>query len=75
MSSYRQLYYHVTFGTFERRPILLPERREEFLRYSWGVVNGMKSRLYRIPVDRIRTESAGTPQNDLVSGRIPAAVG
>ena len=48
MSNFRQMYYHITFGTFERRPVLLPEGRDEFLRYAWGVVNGLKGHLYRI---------------------------
>jgi REP element-mobilizing transposase RayT len=42
------MYYHITFGTYERRPVLVPDRREEFLKFCWGVVTRLEGKLYRI---------------------------
>jgi putative transposase len=48
MSTYTQIYYHITFGPYERRPCLCGDRREEFFKFAWGVIKQKKCTLYRI---------------------------
>ncbi len=48
MSTFTQLYYHITFSTKGRRRVLDAGRREELFKYMWGVVKNHKSHLYRI---------------------------
>jgi REP element-mobilizing transposase RayT len=48
MSTYTQIYYHITFSTKERRPTLDASRREDLFKYIWGVVRNHRTRLYRI---------------------------
>jgi putative transposase len=48
MSTYTQIFYHITFSTKERRPCLLAEGREKLFRYIWGVIKNRKGHLYRI---------------------------
>ena len=48
MSTYTQIYYHITFSTKERRPTLDAEHPEELFKYIWGVIKGHNTHLYRI---------------------------
>lgn len=48
MSTYTQIYYHVVFSTKNRERCLTAERREDLLRYTWGIIKNEKSHLYRI---------------------------
>jgi len=48
MSTYTQIYYHVVFSTKDRVPTLRPERREDFFRYTWGILKNKDCHLYRI---------------------------
>ena len=48
MSTFTQIYYHITFSTKDRRRVLDAERREELFKYLWGVIKNHKSHLYRI---------------------------
>ena len=48
MSTFTQIYYHITFSTKGRRPTLDMARREELYKYIWGVVKNHESHLYRI---------------------------
>ncbi|MCX7013030.1 MAG: IS200/IS605 family transposase [Candidatus Sumerlaeota bacterium] len=48
MSTYTQIYYHITFSTKDREPLIRPERRDEFLRYVWGIIKNLNCHLYRI---------------------------
>ena len=48
MSSYRQIYYHIVFGTKYRHPTITEEHCEELYKYISGVIENKKSRLYRI---------------------------
>jgi len=46
MSTFTQIYYHITFSTKTRRRVLDAERREELFKYLWGIVRNHKSHLY-----------------------------
>ena len=48
MSTFTQIYYHITFSTKLRRPTLDAARREELFKYIWGITKNHKSHLYRI---------------------------
>ncbi len=48
MSTYTQILYHIVFSTKDRENTLLKERREDFFKYIWGVIQNKKSYLYRI---------------------------
>lgn len=48
MSSYRQIYYQIVFGTKYRRPTIAKAYCEELYRYIWGIVKNNKCKLYRI---------------------------
>jgi len=48
MSTYTQIFYHIVFSTKARRPTLSADRREELLRYIWGIVNNLHCHLYRV---------------------------
>lgn len=48
MSTYTQIFYHIAFSTKNRVPCLKAERRDDLLRYAWGVIKNMKCHLYRI---------------------------
>lgn len=48
MSSYRQIYYQIVFGTKYRRPTIAEKHCEELYRYIWGIVKNNKCKLYRI---------------------------
>ncbi|MBB1286079.1 IS200/IS605 family transposase [Flavisolibacter sp. BT320] len=48
MSTFRQVYYHLVFGTKYREPVLTPAYQEELYRFVWGVVKNRHGHLYRI---------------------------
>ncbi len=48
MSTYRQIYYQIIFGTKNRRPTISQEHEEELYKYIWGIINNKKCKLYRI---------------------------
>ena len=48
MSSYRQIYYQIVFGTKNRKPTIAEHHCEELYKYIWGVINNNKCKLYRI---------------------------
>lgn len=48
MSSYRQIYYQIVFGTKYRRPTIAEAHCEELYRYIWGIIKNNKCKLYRI---------------------------
>ena len=48
MASYRQLYYHIVFGTKYHKPTLPDEHSEMLYKYIWGIIKNKKSVLYRI---------------------------
>ena len=48
MSTYTQIIYHIVFGTKKRKPVLVPDKREELFRYVWGILNNKSCHLYRI---------------------------
>src|SRR5687768_13586387 len=48
MSTFTQIYYHVVFSTKARERVLVEKDREEFFRYTWGIIRNKDSHLYRI---------------------------
>jgi putative transposase len=48
MSTYTQILYHIVFSTKRREPVLDKPRRDDFYRFTWGVLRERKSHLYRI---------------------------
>jgi REP element-mobilizing transposase RayT len=48
MSSYRQIYYHIVFGTKSHKPTLTDEFSEEIYKYIWGIIKNKNCKLYRI---------------------------
>ena len=46
--SYRQIFYHIVFGTKNRQASLAEQHCEELYRYTWGVIKGVDCKLYRI---------------------------
>lgn len=48
MSSYRQIFYQIVFGTKHREPTIAEEHCEELYKYIWGIVKGNNCKLYRI---------------------------
>jgi putative transposase len=48
MSSYRQILYHIIFGTKNRESVLAEEHSEELYKYMWGVIKNKDCKLYRI---------------------------
>ncbi|KAB7730933.1 IS200/IS605 family transposase [Rudanella paleaurantiibacter] len=46
--SYRQILYHIVFGTKHRKPTIPDEHCTELYRYIWGVVKNQNCRLYRV---------------------------
>jgi REP element-mobilizing transposase RayT len=48
MGSYRQIYYHIVFGTKYRQPTITEAHCEELYKYISGVIENKKSKLYRI---------------------------
>jgi len=48
MSSYRQIYYHIIFGTKNRESTITPSCEEELYKYISGIINNHHCKLYRI---------------------------
>ena len=48
MSTHTQICYHIIFSTKDRQPTLRADRREDLLRYIWGIIKNRHSHLYRI---------------------------
>ncbi|MFA7361835.1 MAG: IS200/IS605 family transposase [Candidatus Kapaibacterium sp.] len=48
MSSYRQILYHIVFGTKERQKTITDEYSSELYKYIWGIVKNHDCHLYRI---------------------------
>jgi REP element-mobilizing transposase RayT len=48
MSSYRQIYYHIVFGTKSHKQTLTVEFSEEIYKYIWGIIKNKNCKLYRI---------------------------
>ena len=46
--SYRQILYHIVFGTKYRRPTISEPHCEELYRYVWGVIKAKNCKLFRI---------------------------
>jgi REP element-mobilizing transposase RayT len=48
MSSYKQIYYQIVFGTKHRKPTIAEQHCEELYKYIWGIIKNNKCKLYRI---------------------------
>lgn len=48
MSTFTQILYHIVFATKDRQRVLRPDRREELLKYIWGILKNKDCHLYRI---------------------------
>jgi len=48
MASYRQLYYHIVFGTKFRKPTIPDVHCQLLYKYIWGIIENKKCKLYRI---------------------------
>ena len=48
MGTYRQIFYHIIFGTKNREATISESHESELYKYIWGVINEQKSMLYRI---------------------------
>ena len=48
MTSYRQIYYHIVFGTKSHTQTLPDEHCEELYKYIWGIIKNKNCKLYRI---------------------------
>ena len=48
MGTYRQIFYHIIFGTKNRNPTINKIYDEELYRYISGIIKNKKSHLYRI---------------------------
>ncbi len=48
MSTYTQIYYHITFSTKHRDPVFVKERRDDLYRYIWGILKNKQCHLYRV---------------------------
>ena len=48
MASYRQLIYHVVFGTKFRKPTIPDVHCQLLYKYIWGIIENKKCKLYRI---------------------------
>lgn len=46
--SYKQIYYHIVFGTYRRRNTLPEKHHDELYKYIWGIIKNRNSVLYRI---------------------------
>lgn len=46
--SYRQIFYHLIFGTKHRKATIAEENCEQLYKYIWGVVRNKRCKLYRI---------------------------
>ena len=48
MSTYRQMYYQIVFGTRMREMTINETHEQELYKYIWGIINNHKCKLYRI---------------------------
>ena len=48
MSSYRQIIYHIIFGTKDRVKSIPDEASSELYKYIWGVIKNHNCHLYRV---------------------------
>ena len=48
MTTYRQIFYHIVFGTKNRECSLAENHQEDLYRFIWGVINKRHCHLYRI---------------------------
>jgi REP element-mobilizing transposase RayT len=48
MSSYRQIFYHITFGTKHRKPTIDESHCDELYKYISGIIKNKNCKLYRI---------------------------
>lgn len=46
--SYRQIFYHIVFGTKYRKMTIAEENCEQLYKYIWGIVKNNRCKLYRI---------------------------
>lgn len=46
--SYRQIYYHLVFGTKFRENVIHPASEKALYNYIWGIVKKQKCKLYQI---------------------------
>lgn len=46
--SYRQIFYHIIFGTKHRKKTIAEENCEQLYKYIWGIIKNKKCKLYRI---------------------------
>ena len=47
-NTYTQFLYHIVFSTKERRPLISPEKRDDLLKYVWGISKNLNCHLYRV---------------------------
>lgn len=48
MSSFKQVYYQIVFGTKYRKPTIEEVHCEKLYKYIWGIINDKGCHLYRI---------------------------
>lgn len=48
MGTYRQIIYHIVFGTKHRQRTINEKNETELYKYIWGILNNKKCKLYRI---------------------------
>ena len=48
MGSYRQVFYHIVFGTKYRARVIEPAYEQELHKYMWGIIKNKGCVLYRI---------------------------
>lgn len=48
MNSFRQILYHIVFGTYNKEQTLPEKHHEELYKYIWGIIKNRKCFLYRI---------------------------
>jgi putative transposase len=48
MGTYKQIFYHIVFGTKNRKQTINEKNETELYKYIWGILNNKKCKLYRI---------------------------
>ena len=48
MSSYRQIIYHIIFGTKSHKPVIDLNHKDELYKYIWGIIKNKNCTLYQI---------------------------
>lgn len=48
MGTYRQIFYHIIFGTKHRQKTINEKNETELYKYIWGILNNKKCKLYKI---------------------------